>query len=155
MKISKRAFTLLEIFIVISILAMLGGLLAFKAKDLLEIYGFRQDVSKLEGRLELARSFALSYRSDVEVVFSSISGHILCELRSDEPALKHHAIFYKPLLCKNIHKIKFLGKKEACQDKQTLFFSGSGWVFPLSDLEISSHKKKKLIKSFSSVLKEY
>lgn len=154
MKISRRAFTLLEIFLAISILAMLGGLLAFKAKDLLDTYGFRQDVSKLEGRLELARSFALSYRADVEVVFSATSEHILCELLSDEPALKNHPIFCKPLACKKIHKIKFLGEKKAFQDKQKLLFSGSGWVFPLSDLEISSHKKVKLIKSFSSVLKE-
>ncbi|MEI8300043.1 MAG: hypothetical protein WCG10_00325 [Chlamydiota bacterium] len=154
MKISRRSFTLLEIFLAISILAMVGGLLAFKAKDLLETYGFRQDVARLFGRLELARSFSLSYQADVEVIFYSKSGYILCELQSDEPALKHHTMFYKPLACKKIHEVKFSGEKESLNDKKTLIFSGSGWVFPLSSLEVSSHRQDKWKTNLGDFLKE-
>jgi hypothetical protein len=120
----------------------------------LTTYGFRQDISKLSGRLEIAKRLSLSYQADVEVVFSPISDYIVCELRSDEPALKHHIVFCKPLVCKKIHKIRFVERKEGCDGVQSLLFSGSGWVFPLSDLEMSSHRKDKFMHKLGLSLQE-
>lgn len=132
--------TLLEIMLAIGLLAMVGGLLAFKAKDLFETYGFRQDVSKFLSRLELAKKYALSYQSDVEFLFYEKEGQFFCELRSDEPALQAHKMFFKPTSFKSIKSVDFLGKKK--EESKTLLFSGTGWMFPTSSLEIHSKTKK-------------
>ena len=140
MKKSKRAMTLLEIMLAIGLLAMVGGLLVFKAKDLFETYGFRGDVSKFLSRLELAKKYALSYQSDVEFLFYEKQGRFFCELRSDEPALQIHKMFFTPVNFKSIKSVDFIGKEK--EGFKTLLFSGTGWMFPTASLEIHSKTKK-------------
>lgn len=131
--------TLLEIMLVIGMLAMLGSFLAFKAKDLLDIYGFRQEVSLLKGRFELARQYALSYQADVEVHLSIDQGRMRCELRSDEPYLHAHPLFYKPCVFKKVQKIT---KADTEERADSLLFSGTGWMFPVTNLKVHSIGKK-------------
>lgn len=132
--------TLLEIMLAIALLAMVGGLLAFKAKDLFETYAFRQDVSKFLSRLELSKKYALSYQADVEFLFYEKQGKFFCELRSDEPALHSHKMFFNPVNFKSIKSVDFIGKEK--EEFKTLLFSGTGWMFPTTSLEIHSKAKK-------------
>jgi type II secretory pathway pseudopilin PulG len=138
-KIKKQSMTLLEVMLVIGMLAMLGSFLAFKAKDLLDIYGFRQEVSLLKGRCELARQYALSYQADVEVHFSISQGRMRCELRSDEPYLHAHPLFCKPCVLKKIQKIT---QADTGERAASLLFSGTGWMFPITNLKVYSTDKK-------------
>lgn len=133
--------TLLEILLVMGLLAMLGGLLSFKAKDLFDMYAFRQDTSRFLSRLELARQYASSYQADVEICFYQKNGHFVCELKSDEPYLRTHKMFYKPFEFKKIKKISFEGMGQA----ESLLFSGTGWMFPTASLEIRSNTKEEKI----------
>lgn len=138
-KNSKRSMTLLEIMLVISMIAMLGSLLAFQGKDLLETYGFRQEVGLLTRRLALARHYAASYRADVEVVFSTKDHLISCELRSDEPYLRKHPMFSTPVIFKKIKTLSIAGSEDTLD---TLLFSGTGWMFPIVNIEVHSAAKK-------------
>jgi hypothetical protein len=140
---NKKAMSLLEIMLAIGLLAMIGGLLAFKAKDLFETYGFRQDVSKFLTRIELAKKYALSYQSDVEFLFYEKQGQFFCELRSDEPALQKHKLFFNSIRFKSIKSVTFSGKKK--EEFNTLLFSGTGWMFPTTSLEIHSKTKKETV----------
>lgn len=134
--LNKKAFTLLEVVIVIGILAMVGSLLAVKGADLFKVYGFRQDVALLKRRLDFARYCALTYHADIEVVFSKQGEHLELSLLSDEPYLAHHPLISRPLTLRNFRSIT---------DQQgvvihTFLFSGTGWMFPLVDLDIHGEK---------------
>jgi hypothetical protein len=126
---------------------ILGGLFAVKAKDLFSIYGFRQEVSTLIARLDLAKHYALSYQTDVECLFYEKAGGYDCELRSDEPVLQKHILFFNPVHFKHIKQIRCLEKES--RENKTLLFSSTGWVFPSSQLEVYPKDKlsKKLVVS--------
>jgi len=148
MKKTKRSFTLLELLLAMSLLAMIGGLMAFKAKELIDAYGFRYEVAQVLGKLELARALSLGYGADIKVVFQEEKKGGVCRVFSEEPALKKQTLLFQPISCKNIRSLTIKGSHE-------VLFSGSGWVFPLGDIEITSLRgKETLRKSIAVALKE-
>jgi|GEM_PF-1607561 len=136
---SKRAFTLLEVMIVIGLLAMVGSLLAVKGVDLFRVYGFRQEVALVKSRVDFAKYCALTYEADIEVRFSQQGRHLCLSFSSDEPYLAKHPLLRDSL---KFSRIKVITDKQGSCIHSVLF-SGTGWMFPLSDLLLCGDKNQK------------
>ena len=137
MKRIKKPFTLLELLICLTVLSLIGSLFAVKGKKLFDQYAFKQEVSKVRDILQLAKEYAFCYQSDVEVVFSKNTNHFFIEIRTDEPLLKKESFFIKKYRLAKVSSIDL--------DGSSLLFSGSGWVFPKSDLVIKGNRQTVII----------
>lgn len=128
---SKKAFTLLELFICLTILSLIGSFFAVKGKALLDVYLFKQDVATVSDALQLAKEYAYCYGCDVEIDFVHNKQGCFIHIKSDEPLLHQEHIFKKPFFIKNIHAM-YLQANES--RSYHLLISGSGWVFPSKEL---------------------
>lgn len=116
---------------------MMGGLLVFKGKDLLDTYLLRGEIAKCVSYLEFAKECALAYQADIELKVIADNNGCKMMFLSDEPALKTHKLFLNPQRYKHIDLLKLNGKKDF-----GILFSGNGWVFPLGVIEIIPRKGK-------------
>ncbi|MCH9630101.1 MAG: hypothetical protein S4CHLAM37_00940 [Chlamydiia bacterium] len=137
---TKRAFTLIEVIVCISLLSLIGGLFAYKAKDLFSVYNFRSDKRKLINSVELARHLSVSYRSDVEMLITEEKLGYSLVIKSDEPALEDHNMLFKKVTFTHIDNVSYLTDKKI-EGPIKILFSSSGWLFPAGSLQISSKGK--------------
>lgn len=134
MKRSKQPFTLIELLVSLTILSLIGALFAVKGKNLMENYAFKQEVRKVRDILQLAKEYAYCYQVDVEVVFSKSQHNAFIHIKTDEPLLQRESFFQKKY---GFRKISFM---DAIGD--SIIFSGSGWVFPKSQLIVYGCQQK-------------
>lgn len=121
----------------ISLLSLIGGLFAYKAKDLFSVYNFRSDKRKLINALELARHLSVSYQADVETVITKEKLGYDLVISTDEPGLEDHNMLFKKISFTHIDKIAYLSDKKK-EDPIKILFSSSGWLFPVGTLQIRS-----------------
>lgn len=140
-KRSKRAFTLIEIIICISILSLAGSLFAYKAKDLFAVYHFRNEKRKMLNAIELARHLSISYQADIEMVITKEKKGYSMILKTDEPTLFNHGMLFKSMKFKHIDYMAYLADKKE-EDPIKILFSSSGWIFPAGSFEMHSFKKE-------------
>lgn len=81
----SRAFTLLEIMIVLLILGSLGGILLFNAGDFLRSFRKSHEISRLVDELSLTQNYALSYGGDIRVIITKEEKGFRFERKTDEP----------------------------------------------------------------------
>lgn len=134
MKRIKQPFTLIELLVSLTILSLIGSLFAVKGKDLMDNYAFKQEVGKVRDILQLAKEYAYCYQVDVEVFFSKNQHNTCIHIKTDEPLLNRESFFQKKY---GFRKISF---KDALGD--SVIFSGSGWVFPKSQLIVYGCQQK-------------
>lgn len=108
LKKRKNSFTLLEIFICISILAVAASFIGWQMKNLIASHHFHQNVSNLITDLKKCQLLALSDRMDIEMKIFKQGDVFVYILHTDEPI----ALFSKhPKEIKGIRAI-FQEKKE-------------------------------------------
>ena len=143
---SKRSFTLIEIIVCISLLSLLGGLFAFKAKDLFATYQYKTEKTRLINALHLARHLSICYGADVSAHLEKHKHGYTLVFKTEEPALLSHEALLKEYFFTKIQKIAFLKEKKS----QEILFSSSGWVFPSGLIEVSGYLEKKEVFDLAS-----
>lgn len=140
-KKSKRAFTLLEIIVCISLLSLIGGLFATKAKDLFSTYHYRTQKTRFVNALMLARHLSIAYSADIEAIISKEKSGYSLFLKTDEPALYHHCMLFQKMNYSHIEKIELLTDQKKEDLHMKVLFSSSGWLFPSGSLKLSSKEQ--------------
>ncbi len=85
----RRPFTLLEIMLALLILVTAAGFLGWKAKDLLDLHNFEEEVAGFYHDLEVAQLCALALHTEIKVNFSKDSGHWEAKFLTDEMILEN------------------------------------------------------------------
>jgi type II secretory pathway pseudopilin PulG len=130
---SRRPFTLLELFISISILSLVGGLLLFPIKSVIKEHQFQESSKKVRLLFRELQAFALNYQSDMELELYKKGDIFYCSPMTDEPLA-----FLKPVVLDGVSQITFNGKAL----KKPLRFKvfASGRILPEGELLFSQEK---------------
>ncbi len=130
----RFCFTLIEIMVCIALLALIGGLLTYKGKSLINRSQEITEISNLKKTIDLAKTLSLSYHTDVELDLIETTSGIHLEMKSDEEAVK------KTLELFNHKTFSHLKKLETNQEEPSnqihLVFSSTGWTFPDQEIKI-------------------
>jgi len=84
-KLSKRSFTLLEIFNALGLISHCGSVFAVKGRTLWRHYQFQNSVNQLMSELSLIRHLTHTLKADASVRLVSDSKGLHYQMRSDEP----------------------------------------------------------------------
>ncbi len=134
----KRAFSLLELCLSLSVLGLLAGVLSWQTSDLFQGHRLQEGIKTLVIEVKQMQSLALSHRTDFELAFNydtkEKSWYYTCI--TDEP------ISYLPnkqkIALAGVRSISIQGKKKA-----PLYFSvhSSGRITPLESICFQGKKK--------------
>lgn len=78
LKLNKRSLTLIEIVIVIGLIAMAFGILAFPLSKALQKEKFERGVQQMMAKLSLAQELMLDFHTDVHLTFSQSEKKRIC-----------------------------------------------------------------------------
>jgi len=102
----KRAFTLLEITLVLVIISLVGGLCVFQAKKLVSAHEFEEEVSRLFITLQEAQVLSTAYQTDISLDLFVNEGKVEYLFKTDEPFAR--APFKKePIRLPHLAKVVF------------------------------------------------
>ncbi len=137
-RVNKKAFTLIEMVLVITLIAIALGAMAFPLSKALKKEKFERGVDAIIARITFAQEIMLDFHTDVTLTLLEESGKVICTIEPAialpakiEKALNHHKeIPGISQLCFN-HEIR--KRIEICFDgtigavsRGTLTLSGSG-----------------------------
>ena len=131
-----RCFTLLELFLSLGLIALVGSLTLLKAKPLLDHYRLSHGYEKLKREIALSKHLAQTATADVEFHIEHGEKGLVCTRKTDEP-LKLPGTIHTSLL---IPYVQLEGSK-----KVILFITSSGWIEEDSILTICLGKQSKTI----------
>ena len=133
----KRAFTLLEVLVVIAILGITAGMIGWNLHQVIADKRFNSSVDKLHARLSTCRRLALNMQADWKVVLRQEGTRWVAEaVCVDSPATG----FPLPLL--SLEPMEFLFDGEP-QGEWVFTFTATGEVYPKGALTLRSRQKKK------------
>lgn len=84
-RIDKKNFTLIELFITLSILLVIAGMVGVHVKGAIDHHRFQSSVDQFAIQLREMQALAVSYQSDMEVEVSKNNGLLSYLRKSDEP----------------------------------------------------------------------
>lgn len=144
-KVRTKKFTLIELFVTLSILLLLAGVIGWNVKGAIDHHEFQSSVDRFAVQLRELQAFALSYQSDMEVEFSRKGALIEYRRVTDEPL----SILDKGLVSLNgVTEVLFNGKK---RDTFKLSILSSGRIEPAGVLHFQQ-KGESIWVDFSSPL---
>jgi hypothetical protein len=114
----RQYFTLIELFLALGVLALLGSLVLVKTRPLLDHYRFGQGVAQLRQEIDLTRRLSNAAHADMTLHVKQTEKGLLLRRETDEP-LAIPRTFDVSIL------IPHLMLKEKDLD---LTFTGSGWM---------------------------
>ncbi len=101
-KISKKAFTLLEVVVCIALLAIFASVSIWRGNHLLQHFLLRSSAKTIAQEINTARLLAWSYHADVHLQLKQKGQKILLEWQTDEPLILKHRPSHKIRGVKNI-----------------------------------------------------
>ena len=130
-----KPFTLIEIFLALSILAFVGGLTLAYSKPMLDHYRFNHGLSLLKQEIDFTRRLSRIAHTDIEFYIKKKDKGLLCQRTTDEPLTLSYT-FNVPLF------IPYLTLKE---ENALLVFTSSGWIKEEKVLTLQYKKKQERI----------
>ena len=124
-------FTLVELFVAISILTLLGSLVLVRTRPMLDHYRFARAISRLKQEIGLTRRLSRNANADIEFHIDRRGETLLCLRKTDEPLPFSH-ILNVPF------SIPYLKMKE---ERVVLTFTASGWIGKEVDFTLSFKDK--------------
>lgn len=134
---NNRAFTLLELCVVILILSTAAGFLGWRVKEAIDHHQFKENIHAFTGELRKLQSLALSYRTEVEVKIFSKKEKLYYEILCDEPLP-----FLKIKEKKCLKQGRFLSLDGRPMTQVTLILFSSGRIEPAARLLIETKNKE-------------
>lgn len=85
MKMTTRAFTLLEVAIALAILMLIASVTGVQVKQLVDRHRFERHLLDLFAHLQEAQLFSCAYQTDLRLELFDEKGHIGYQFLTDEP----------------------------------------------------------------------
>lgn len=158
-KISKRHFTIIEMMIVITVLALVGGVIAVNVRKAFQEQRFRTETTLVVETLRLAQDLMLILQDDAHVIFTQNEKGITFWLKTESPLAKNWEEVIKRThkTLKAIHSVKFLDQLEGPTKMGELdikFLSG-GTVMSRGVIRLSSTDNDTEVNALRSAIPLY
>ena len=132
----RRGFTLIELFLTLGLIAMVGSVLLIQAKPMLDRYHYRQGVSKLEREILFSKRLSEVAHADIEFQIKETKSGLECTRLTDEP-------LDLPRTLRTTIKIPHLHLEE--KKIFSVTFTGSGALIGEKHFTVSNNKEKTII----------
>lgn len=133
---NKKPLTLLELFLCVALLVLIGSFVIVKSRPMIDYYQIREGVQRLAKELNWSHKVSMSLSGDIDVLIERRGNILYCERMTDERVkFKGGNQTFK---IKQIDQL-FFEKEEI--PKLKLFFDRSGMIFPKGTLEIKAGGK--------------
>ncbi len=132
----RSYFTLIELFLSIGLIALIGSLVLLRAKPMLDHYRMNHSYERLRREIVLSKHLAQAATTDIEFQIEQQRKGLRCTRKTDEPLCLGGTIntsFVIPYL-------QLEGSK-----KTTLLISSSGWVENNEIININLGNERKTI----------
>ncbi|QVL55868.1 MAG: type II secretion system protein [Simkaniaceae bacterium] len=133
----RRGFTLIELFLTLGLIAMVGSVLLIQAKPMLDRYHFRQGVSKLEREIRFSKRLSEVAHADIEFQIEDTKAGLECTRLTDEP-------LDLPRTLDTVIKIPHLHLEE--KKNLSVTFTGSGALIGEKHFTVSNNKEKWVVR---------
>lgn len=145
MKCIRRSYlTLIELLIVLSILALVGGIICFNINLVIREQRFRNEVNIVLNQLRLAQDIMLIYDLDVNVKFKEVDNGIQVYLETNQNLEWAQKLKLEPKILEVIH---YIGIHKGGEEKGKIdlsFFSG-GAVMTQGMLRLATSKEPNVL----------
>ena len=131
----KRSFTLFEIVISISILAIAASLILWNLRGFLERHRFLDSSEKIVEEMQKLKKFALYYQVEMEIELISLPEGVSYKVFSDEPLPFFHSSFVK------LPAIEEISNNNKAVTRLHLTFFPNGLVYPSSIIGFHQNEK--------------
>lgn len=137
MKIKRKPFTLIEILVCLTLLAIAWSLLVYKGGKLLQERRFSSSCEKLTSEIFVTKSLALTYQIDIDLVLEQRNGKFYFSRKTDFAESNIRSLFQSEIVFPEL----VFGKED---EKKELHFYGNGWIEGDDKITLSmaSHLKK-------------
>ncbi len=134
---------MIELFICLALLTIMGGLVLFKSKGMVQDFRFQKQVSGLKREVIFTKRLAQSYNADIVFTIRQSDTGIQWIRTSDEPMnhLKNH--FNRLHRTSVIQTFTYQGARV---NELSILFSGSGLITPLGSIQVKYNDHKETIK---------
>ncbi len=129
----RRSFTLIELFLTLGLIAMVGSTFLIQAKPMLDRYHFRQGVSKLEREILFSKRLSEAAHADIEFQIKETKKGLECKRLTDEP-LKLHRTIDTGIKIPHLHLEK--------RGNLSVTFTASGALIGENQFTVSNNKEK-------------
>jgi len=136
-KTKAHFFTILELIICITILALLGGLAMVKAPSMLDQYRFQNSASKLRRELEVTKTLASISGGDITFEIRQEKNKLCCIRTTPEP-LKFPRMFNRTIFIDHVDHISLNDNEKTIV---SLVFTGTCWINTPGTLTLHSPNK--------------
>jgi prepilin-type N-terminal cleavage/methylation domain-containing protein len=133
----RRAFTLLEIMVVLTILSLIGTVVSWNIKKSIDHHRFQSEISDLLIAWQSAQALAVTYKTDFALEFYMQNHHFYYRFSTDEP-LSPTIFSQAPVLLKHTHQLTVDKKK---LENQRFEIYSTGCVEPQGVIRFSSSEE--------------
>lgn len=132
----KSSFTLVEILVSLSILALVSTLVGFKVVDLLKSHRFKASIEGLYGHIKELQALSLCHAADFEITLYSKQGRFFY-ICSNDADIKKGALFSSSFPLLEVNALQFNHEDVS---SITFLISSSGRIYPKGPLILRSDK---------------
>ena len=123
----RRGFTLIELFIAIGLIAVVGTVVLFRSKPMLDHYRFAQGAEKLRREIAFSKRIAQTATTYIEFSLEQKGNQLVCIRKTDEP-LKLKGTINVPIIIPYVHMDG--------EGKKTILITSNGWVEKDTEIKI-------------------
>ena len=134
----RSSFTMIELFICLTILGLLSGVMLFFSHNVVGHYRFHHAAQELTSHLMVTKRLAQSYQTDISFRVLQQEGKLSCYRFTDEPLPTEQHLLHKNFFIGNVDAF-FVNDQKL--DQTTFFFSGNGWMSPMGVLTLGNKNK--------------
>ncbi|MCP5504072.1 MAG: hypothetical protein H7A41_02850 [Chlamydiales bacterium] len=132
----RKAFTLIELFLSIGLIALIGSLVLLRAKPMLDHYRMNHSYEKLKREIALSKYLAQTATADIEFQIEQHKKGLICKRKTDEPLSLGGTI-------NTSFVIPYLQLEGS--EKETVLITSSGWIENDEIINICLGKQRKTI----------
>ena len=129
----KRGFTLIELFLTLGLITIVGSALVFKAKPMLDTYRYRSAIEKLKQEITFSKKISSISQADIEIEIVNTKKGLAMIRRCDEP-LNLSNTFNKWIHIHGVHLVE--------EEKVWALITGSGAFLGKEKFTISNGNSK-------------
>ena len=132
----KRAFTLIELFVCISILAVSSSVMLFRSGSMVRHYFLQRNVNRLAKELECCRKISLNLGGEIDFLIEKRGQTLYCRRETDEsPNFNARGHRFQ---IEGISRLLFEGVDRECLN---VAFERTGVILPVGKIVLVSDKK--------------
>ena len=132
----RRPFTLIEIFLSVGLIALIGTVVLIRTKPMIDHHRINHGYDKLRREIALAKHLAQVANAEVTFHIENKKNHLMCNRTTDEPLILP-GIIDTPIIIPHLQL--------AHSQRETILIVASGWIDAKHKITLRLGKQQKTL----------